>query len=140
MAEFISISVLVVRVIIGLLFLIGGLLKVPRLKKFFVTVVQYGILKGTLARVFAYTLPFAEVIVGILLLTGFYLPLFSVLALLMLLVSTFGVVYALLRKNKMDDCGCYGGVVKVPVGWKKVVENLVFIILNVFLVVGAFLV
>lgn len=126
----------VARVVIGYLFLMTGLLKIPVLKHFFITVVQYGILKGRLARVFAYTLPFAEFGVGFWLLGGWYLQYSSVLALLLISSSTLGVAFALYQKKKMDDCGCYGGVMKIPLTWKKLVENCVWLVL-ILVIVGS---
>ena len=123
----------IVKIILGLLFIISGIVKLPALKKFFLIVVQYGILKGLIARIFAYSFPFIEIIVGLFLLLDLNPILFSGLVLLMILVSTSGVIYALYKKKKMDDCGCYGIAIKIPIGPKKVLENSVWILLAVYL-------
>ncbi|MBT3813843.1 DoxX family membrane protein [Candidatus Woesearchaeota archaeon] len=126
----------IIRVILGLLFLISGILKIRKLKDFFFIVVQYGILKGKLARIFAYTLPFAELIIGLFLLIN-YLPFITaILTLLLLLLSTSGLLYVIYKKKEMDDCGCYGGTVKVPIGLGKITENLIWILLAIYLLIS----
>jgi uncharacterized membrane protein YphA (DoxX/SURF4 family) len=126
---------LVVRIVLGLVLTFSGFTKVIKLKNFFITVVKYNLIKGRLAKLVAYTLPFLELFTGIVLLTGFYLKIVTIIALIIFALSTFAVSYALFRKNKMDDCGCYGGTVKVPVGWKKLVENIILILVTIYLLI-----
>ncbi len=119
----------VFRIAAGALLVFAGLTKIANLKGFFVTVVQYGILTGKLARIFAYSLPFAETLSGILLISAWNIKYGSIIALLVMFSSTFGVLFALLKQKKMDDCGCFGGTIKVPLSWKKFAENMVWMIL-----------
>ena len=125
-----------VKIILGLLFVISGIVKLPDLNGFFIIVVQYGVLKGKLAKAFAYSFPFVEIIVGLMLLIGYIPLLFSGLVLILLLISTSGVIYAMYQKKKMDNCGCYGVAMKVPIGPKKILENSIWIILAVYLLVS----
>jgi hypothetical protein len=126
-------AVFIVKVIIGLLFLISGFLKLPDLKGFFVIFVQYGILKGTLARIAAYSFPFVEIIVGIALLTSNYEFFFSGIAFLMLLVSTLGIIFVLYSKKKIDNCGCFGTSIKSPLDKKKLIENILWSLIALYL-------
>jgi uncharacterized membrane protein YphA (DoxX/SURF4 family) len=125
----ISLIIGLVRIALGVLFLVSAILKIPRLKKFFVIVVSFGLLKGKLAKAFAYTLPFAELVIASGLIMGFYPMLFSGLALAFLLVSTSGIAFAVYRNKRIDNCGCYGANIKIPVTKKKLVENIVLIII-----------
>ncbi len=133
MAFFHPTVALIIRILLALLFIITGILKAKNLKKFFIVVVSFDVLKGKLAKLFAYTLPFAEIIVGILVMFNLYPVWSSGLLLLMIVVSTLGVVIALIKRQKIDDCGCYGGALKIPVTWKKVGENSIWILLSVYL-------
>ena len=127
----------IIRIAIGFLFLISGSLKFSDLKGFFITVVKYNILKGKLAKVSAYSLPFVEVLVGFALLFKIY-PIYSYsLALMLVLISTGGVVYAYFKNNRLDNCGCYGTKIKIPIGPKKIIENMVTIILLTYLLILA---
>ncbi len=125
------------QVLIGTLFVVTGVFKICDLKKFYITVVKYGALPRQLTKPAAYSQPFIEVIIGIGVLLP-YEPFWSSLAALTLLVVATGfVLFALLKNKKIDDCGCYGAIVKVPVTWKKAVENIIWIALAVILVWSA---
>tara|TARA_Y100000310_G_C20317575_1_gene639178 strand:- start:145 stop:561 length:417 start_codon:yes stop_codon:yes gene_type:complete len=136
MEFFPPIIVWIVRIILGILFVFSGAIKIPKLSNFYHIVVQYGILKGKLVKLFAYSLPFVELLIGILILVGILFPWSILLTLFMLLISTFGIGYALYQKKKMEDCGCYAGIIKVPIGWKKIVENAIWILLAIYLFVA----
>ena len=125
------------RHMVGVLYVVSGLLKVFRLKQFYITFVKYRILKGRSAKLFAYTLPFAEVIAGAWLLINEQVFYAALLALILITSSTAGVAYALYKHNKIDDCGCYGGVLIVPLTWKRLAVNLVWMTLIVFVLIGA---
>jgi hypothetical protein len=125
----------IIRIAIGFLFLISGALKLPDLKGFFVTIVKYNVLKGKLAKVSAYSLPFIEIIIGFALIFKIYLTYSYSLALFLVLVSTGGVIYAYLNNNRLDNCGCYGTKIKIPIGPKKIIENLITIILLIYLLI-----
>jgi hypothetical protein len=131
--------VVVLRLILGALFTFSGVVKMIDLKKFFIIVAGYGMLPRKLVKPFAYGFPFAEFIIGLLLLSisqrsGLRVP--ALLALALLIVSTTGVIGALIQKKKMQNCGCYGALVQVPLTWKKLVENLFWIALAVALAWG----
>ena len=126
-------AALIIRILLGLLFVVSGILKIPDLKGFFVIVVKFGILKGKLARLFAYSLPFAEVIIGLSVFLGFRLIWSSALLLLILLASTSGVIYAFYSKKDIDSCGCYGKTFKVPIDARKIIETSILILLAVYL-------
>ena len=129
-------TALVIRIILGLLFLASGILKLPDLKGFFVIFVKFGIIKGKIAKFAAYSFPFIEIIVGAALLVNFYITISALVALLMLAVSTLGVIYALYSKKKIDNCGCYGTSFKVPIDKKKIIENSLFLVLNIYLLIN----
>ncbi len=126
--------VALVRVILGGLFLFSGVVKFFGLKRFALIIASYGMLPRQLVKPFAYTLPFAETIVGLWLLSNQALQWSGLAALILLIISTGGVLGALIKKKRMENCGCYGVLVKVPLSWKKFVENIFWIALAVVLV------
>ena len=136
----------IISIILGLLFLISGILKIPNLKGFYIIVVSYGLIKGRLAKLFAYTLPFLEVIIGALFIFsslvlkdnikefGYLIYFAPIIAALMLLSNTLAIIIALYKNKKMANCGCYGTAIKVPLSWKKVLENIIWIILVLYVI------
>ena len=122
---------IVFRVILGWLFVLTGLLKLPDLKGFYVILLSYNLLPTWFARISAYTLPLAEIFAGVWLMTGlskFYAASF---VLLLLLSSTFVILAALIRKQRVENCGCYGTLFAHPVTWGKLMENLGWIVVAV---------
>ncbi len=127
--------VLTARIILGLWLLITGLIKLPDLKGFAVLVRSYG---GTAAKYpfMAYGIPFAEIVLGAGLLIGYQLKWVAVASLIMLLIYTYGVAKMLIQKKKMDNCGCFGTMIKVPLSKWSLIEDLVCIALAVIILVS----
>jgi hypothetical protein len=128
---------LVLRVILGFFFTLTGLLKVPDLNGFYVILVSYNLFPSWFARLSAYTLPLAEIFAGIWLMTGRYQVYSSLLVLLLLFSSTVVIVVALLKKQKIQNCGCFGTAFKNPVSWWKFLENMVWIVVAVSVLLSA---
>jgi len=129
--------VLIARVILGAYFAITGLLKLPDLKGFVKLVRRFGGLSAKYPFL-AYLMPFGELVVGIPLLIGWQLKLFSVLALIMCLVYLYGVSSALIARKKLENCGCLGTMVKIPLGWFTLVEDIVCLALSVIIVLSTY--
>jgi len=125
---------LVFRIFLGLLLVFTGMLKLFNLKKFYSIAIQYEVLPRKLIKYYAYSLPFFEVIVGLFLLLKFELLIVSIIGLLMMMASTIGILNVLMKHKKLEDCGCYIGVLKVPVTWKKFVENIAYVLMFVYMI------
>lgn len=117
------------RIVLGLLLIVTGLLKLPNLRAFSVIVASYGILPRKLVKPLAYMQPFIEVIIGSWVLSGEYLFEAGLAGMALMAVATLFVLSALLKKKKMDNCGCYGIAVKIPLTWRKFGENVVWVAL-----------
>lgn len=125
------------RIVLGLLLLMTGLLKLPNLRGFSVIVASYGLLPRLLVKPAAYAQPFVEVVVGAWVLIGKQLVYGATLGFLLMLAADVFVLKGLTNKRKMENCGCYGVAMKVPLTWKKLVENGVWTLLFALLVVAA---
>lgn len=126
--------VIILRVILSALFLFSGIVKLFDLRKFSITVAQYGMLPRQLVKPFAYTLPVVETLIGLWLSSAWNIFWAAIAGLALLLISEFGVFVALLQKKKMENCGCFGTAIKVPLTWRKFFENLVWIAIALVLV------
>jgi uncharacterized membrane protein YphA (DoxX/SURF4 family) len=122
-----------IRIILGLLFAFASIMKIIDLKGFYLIFLQYGIVKGRLAKPSAYMLTFGELIIGISLLLNWQIKIFSGLALLSMLVSTYGLIHIYLNKKKLENCGCFGTAIKVPVNKRKITENIIWTVLALYL-------
>jgi hypothetical protein len=115
----------------------AGVLKLPNLKGFSIIVASYGLLPRRLVKPAAYTLPFIEFFVGWWILSGKYLVYGAIAGLLLMLAANVFVLSGLIRKKKIDNCGCYGANIKTPLSWKKFVENMVWTALFIVLILAA---
>lgn len=106
---------LVLRILIGVLFVLSGIEKLTRNYENFILVVQsYKVLNDHGAVYVARVLPWLELILGAFLILGFRVR--ATLVALWVLISAFIAVVgsALFRKLPIDDCGCFGGAVSFP--------------------------
>lgn len=122
-------------IILGLLFVITAGLKFKDLKGFVNIVKAFGLLPSKLSFL-GYLQPFIEFIIGVMLIFESKMLLYSFLALGSMGIATIFLVYALMNNKKMDNCGCYGTAIKVPVTWKKVVENLIWMLLILYVLIA----
>jgi len=128
----------IVAKILGVLFVFSGMIKLSDLKGFAKIVVAYNMLPIRLSRISGYLLPFGELIAGGLLLNGTYVFHGAVLGLLQLIVVTLALFSVYKRKKKMENCGCFGTGIKVPVSKRKIAENIFWIVLAVYVVVQTY--
>ena len=81
-----------------------------------------------------FLLPFAEIFIGIALLTGILIRLSTKLAFVFMLIFTPLTLYIAL-KNPVTDCGCFGDALVIS-NWETFYKNIVLIILVVFLLIN----
>ena len=123
------ILILVIRTFIGILFVFYGVAKIADPSHFANEIGNYGMTPDFITHLMALILPWAEMLVGVLLLFGIYQNENGLLATLMLIMFTFGVVFAF--ASGLDiNCGCSGGNAQQKVGWLKIFENLGLILLT----------
>lgn len=129
----------IVRIFFATLSIIAGALKVKDLKGFYIITLSYGILPKKLAKLGAYTLPFLEIIIGIVLLTdqihdlpGIYAP--GINMLLHLAYSVFTTT-AYIRKTKLENCGCFGAEFSTKLTKKYIAWDFLLLLLSVWLFV-----
>lgn len=85
-----------------------------------------------LAKPFAVALPFAEILIAVLLLPISTAWLGAVAAFLLVAVFTGGMIWQMAKGNA-PDCHCFGAIHSEPVSKKSLIRNIVFAILAFFL-------
>ncbi|MEM3127054.1 MAG: MauE/DoxX family redox-associated membrane protein [Candidatus Woesearchaeota archaeon] len=131
----VEIIITVFRIILGFVFLFAGVVKLFDLRKFKLTVLQYGLLPVKIATIGAYFHPFFEILAGAMLFFNFYEVYGAILVIGMMIVANIFIIFAIKKQKKMEDCGCFGGVIKRPLGWHAVFENIVWTILAIIVLV-----
>ena len=125
------------RVVLGCLLIITASLKFPNLRGFSIIVASYGLLPRVLVKPLAYVQPFIEFIVGWWVLSGELLVYSSIAGFGLMMAANVFVLWGLIQKKRLQNCGCYGAQIKVPLTWKKFAENLVWSALFVVLFFAA---
>ena len=118
---------LVLRVLLGGIFLYSGASKLADLKSFAEAIANYRLLPVGVINLFALVVPWVEVLAGLAVLTGILLRGGAFLLTLLLLVFTLAV--ALSVASGVDiSCGCalpFSSAARV--GWKKLLENVILL-------------
>lgn len=88
------------------------------------------------SRPMAMTVPYVEIVVGVLLVTQLFKPWPAVLAAAMLVIFTV-VIVRRIRDGSRPPCGCFGSKSKRPLGAYHLVRNLLFLALALAAVLAA---
>ena len=112
----------VCRVIVGVIFISFALSKIMRPAVFALNVVDYDMMPAWGVNLWALTLPWAELVVGLFLILGIRTRAAATLIGAMNIIFIVGLVNAILH-NMPINCGCVGEVGE-PVNWWKVTKNV----------------
>ena len=97
------------RITAGSVFVASGFIKLMQPHQNFLAIIQsYEIFTGTTATLLAKTMPWAEFVVGVFLILGFWSRI-SILVLWVLNTVFIGLISsALIRRLPIQECGCFG--------------------------------
>jgi uncharacterized membrane protein YphA (DoxX/SURF4 family) len=125
---------LILRIGLGLLFVVAGALKVGHASDLAATITAFGLgMPGTLVAVIAIALPPAEVLLGVYLLGGWLLPATSIAS--AALLAAFIVVLASVAGRGISvPCGCFGTADAGPITWATVLRDGLFLAPAAYLV------
>ena len=116
---------LIIRIILGFVFIYAGAEKISDPEAFAISISNYRLLPTAAINFFAITLPWIELVAGILLIFGIAVKENSSILFSMLLVFTIAIVISLFRGLSID-CGCFGKGTQI--GLYKLGENTLMII------------
>ncbi|MCK7517734.1 MAG: DoxX family membrane protein [Ignavibacteriales bacterium] len=109
----------------GFVFIYAGAEKISDPEAFAISISNYRLLPTAAINFFAITLPWIELVAGILLIFGIAVKENSSILFSMLLVFTIAIVISLFRGLSID-CGCFGKGTQI--GLYKLGENTLMII------------
>lgn len=120
------------RIFIATVFIYAGAEKISDPAGFSQSIYNYRLIPNEIVNLLAISLPWIELISGILLFFGISVRENSAIIGTLLLVFIIAVAISMLRGLDID-CGCF--VKGSPVGWKKIGENLLMTIICLALLV-----
>ena len=124
---------LLARLIMGAVFLYASYDKILHPHAFAQAIYNYQILPDMLINLSALFLPWTELILGLCLITGFWLPGASLLAALLMTVFTGALVYNEIRGLDVA-CGCFttqGD--QGPANFYTIIRDLIFLSLSLYM-------
>lgn len=121
------------RIILGGIFSLAGLAKIPDPASFLLTMRGFRIFPDLLERFFAVYIPWLELILGLCLLTGLLYRAAAFLFALLISGFTLAILSVMARGFEID-CGCFGllaDYLRLPdaADHKAVIRNLVFLVM-----------
>ena len=129
------------RAIVGLLFIISGLIKLNDPVGFSFKLEEYfssGVLNlpslEPIALEISIALVILEVLLGVMLLVGFRIK-FTIWSLLAMIVFFTFLTFYSAYFNKVTDCGCFGDAIKLT-PWESFAKDIVLLVLIIILVLG----
>jgi uncharacterized membrane protein YphA (DoxX/SURF4 family) len=122
----------IIRILIAFVFIYAGAEKISNPDDFALSISNYRLLPTASINFFAISLPWIEIVSGILLLFGISVKENSAIIFVLLSVFTLAIIISLFRGLNID-CGCFGNGTKI--GLLKLGENILMIIGSLLLMV-----
>lgn len=120
----------VLRIIIGLLFVVSGAEKLIWPYQNFLYVIQgYQLVPPGLDVILARVFPWIEFITGLLLVLGLWVSYMMRLALVMFAVFILIIGQALVRQLPIDECGCFGQLISLKPQHTLLMDSVFFLLL-----------
>ncbi len=118
-----SLVTLAVRLVLGAVFLYACFFKIADPEDFAINIATYQILPDGLVNVLALTLPWLELVAGVLLVAG-ALSREAGLAIAGMLVVFIVAILMAMDKGLQISCGCFASEqAQADIGWPKVIED-----------------
>ena len=119
---------LVLRIVIGFIFVVSGFGKLIDVSKFADIVESYGFLPSFLVFPFSISLSLLEILCGVMLLLRIWIKFVSVFLLLLLFLFFFALIYGFYYLD-FDDCGCFGGILSIGNRLVNLLKSVILIVL-----------
>ena len=117
---------ILLRVIVGFVFIYAGILKISDPAGFSDAINNYDLLPLSIVNIFAITLPWIEVVAGLFLLFGISVKENSLIISVLLIVFILAIVISLGRGLNIE-CGCFSTSSGTRVGIIKLLENIILL-------------
>ncbi|WP_119343630.1 MauE/DoxX family redox-associated membrane protein [Facilibium subflavum] len=122
----------IVKLFMGFSISILAMLKLQDIESFLNQFITYDLLAMRWLR-YAYIYPFAEALVGIGIVASILTSLIGVIAIVIGLIGAVSVYYAVYIQKRELKCACVGGNSKVPLGFLSLTENIMMIIMGIWM-------
>ncbi|MEA2784414.1 MAG: hypothetical protein QOF71_518 [Candidatus Eremiobacteraeota bacterium] len=129
-AKVLNVAVLVVRLVLGGIFVVAGASKVGHAAEFAQQIAAFRLLPQPVIAPLALVLPFFEILLGGYLVLGLFTRVAGWVAVLLLLVFDGAIASAVVRGMTLN-CGCFGTNDTTVTTWAEVARDAIFVLLAV---------
>lgn len=123
----------IVRFFIGFIFIFAGTEKIADPASFAEAIANYKIAPTFLINIFAISIPWIEVVTGILFIFGKFVKENAVIYIFLMTIFTL-MVFAAVMRGLDINCGCFGTADAQAVGLTKILENIGLILLGIYVI------
>ncbi|MBV8645522.1 MAG: DoxX family membrane protein [Candidatus Eremiobacteraeota bacterium] len=120
--------ILIVRVVIGVIFIVAGAAKVGHAAEFAAQIAGFRILPQVVIAPMALALPFLEILLGGYLIIGLFTRAAAWIAVILFATFDLAIASAVVRGMTVS-CGCFGPNDKTVTTWAEVARDAVFVLL-----------
>jgi hypothetical protein len=115
-------------------FLVFSFFKLMNVKGFAEGYTSYDIIAKAWP-VWGFIYPFIELILGVLYLTGSAIPGTAIATLIVMGISSIGVIQSLLKGQKIQ-CACLGTIIKLPLTKVTLIEDMLMVAMSALTIIG----
>ena len=127
--KFGPIARLFLRIALGSVFIVSGFQKLIAPPQNFAAVIEkFEIVQGPAAALLSVTLPWIELIAGVLFVLGLWTTVALVVLWLMNTVFAGVLISALIRRLPVEQCGCFGKALSIPLPVMIGIDAVIWII------------
>jgi rhodanese-related sulfurtransferase/uncharacterized membrane protein YphA (DoxX/SURF4 family) len=131
---FIKFAIPVIRIIIGMAFLLSGIFKLIDLKGFQGVISALGLLGGPLPFLASAAIPVIELVLGIMLILGVYIRIAAIHLNVLVIIFSW-VTFYVLRSRPDMLCGCFGRFLDMTFSIYHFVVLFVIFVLNLLIII-----
>ena len=132
--NFLKYSVPAIRILVGLVFFVSGLLKMIDISPFRDIVISLGLFNGPLSFLASIIIPVLELLLGLMLLLGIYIRVTAIHINVLIIIFSWVTFYVLNNKPELL-CGCFGIFFNLTFSTYHFIILLVLFIFNLVLIV-----
>ena len=122
------------RIIIGILFIISGILKLTNIESFRYTIFSLSFFNTSISNIIIYLIPVIEIILGAVFALGIFIR-FTAIHLDVLVFLFMFVTFYALRNNLDLSCGCFGGLWDMKFTWYHMLVLFIVFTANIFILI-----
>jgi len=124
-----------IRILVGLVFFISGILKIIDISVFKSTLTALNLFNPIISDLFSFVIPIAEIGLGLLLIGGLFIRFAVIHTNILIIIFSWVTIYAIRYKEDLS-CGCFGSFIDLSFNFFHLVFLFMLFLLNILIVIN----